>query len=106
VRVLRCRGSNREGVHQNNNLVTVDPGESNAYPPMLVRHWFGLSTYPNKFRLLAFAMIRSRGALQQSSIRFAAFAPFQMQHVLDSGPFFGDRGLCCFCLDRAGVREL
>jgi hypothetical protein len=92
VRVLRCRGSNREGVHQNNNLITVDPGESNAYPPMLVRHWFGLSTYPNKFRLLVFAMIRSRGALQQSSIRFAAFAPFQMQHVLDSGPFLVTAG--------------
>src|SRR5712671_3042472 len=61
---FRRPGSNRKAVLQNNDLITAELSESNAHTPMLLRHWFGLSSCANNFRLVVFPMFRSRGALQ------------------------------------------
>jgi hypothetical protein len=59
---------------------------------MFLHHRLGLSTYLSKFRLVVFAMTRSRAALRQSSTRFAASGPFQMQILR---PFLVTAGSCC-----------
>jgi len=85
---FRRPGSNRKAVLQNNDLITAELSESNAHTPMLLRHWFGLSSCANNFRLVVFPMFRSRGALQTVIDSIYGLAPFQVQTMLDSVPFW------------------